>query len=73
MSRPDTYIIGLEGLKSEINLQIMHCKITLNKASEVIADSNYDDAATAVEKENIADLITLITNGLAALEGIVWE
>jgi len=73
MSRPDTLILSLNDVKKEINLQIMHCTVTLNKIRETSEDANYDTDATALEKSNISSLDTLITNVLAALEAVVWE
>jgi len=73
MSRPDTYIIELETVKNNLVTQIMHCRISLNFLQDIKLNENYDDAATILEKSNIDNLITLITNGISILEAIVWE
>jgi hypothetical protein len=74
MDRPDTYILELNDLKKEVELQIMHCMITLNKVVHIQTNVNYAGAATALEKSNIAEkLEPLITNGKAQLEALVWE
>ncbi|MFA5369084.1 MAG: hypothetical protein WC303_03765 [Candidatus Paceibacterota bacterium] len=73
MSRPDTYIIKLDRLKTEIDLQIMHCKITLNKLTEIKLDTNYEGDAVSLEKSNVDSLITLISDSLQTLEGVRWE
>lgn len=73
MSRPDTYIIKLSRLKTEIDLLIMHCKVTLNKLTEIKLDTNYEADAVSLEKSNVDSLITLISDGLQTLEGVRWE
>jgi hypothetical protein len=73
MTRPDTYCLHLACVKADIAQQIVHCSATLQALAEIQADPNYDEAATDLEKSNISGLITLITNGLEALQAIVWE
>jgi hypothetical protein len=73
MSRPDTYCLHLAAAKANIATQIVHCTATLNVLSETIADQNYNEAATDLEKSNFNTLIQLITNGLTSLQDIIWD
>jgi hypothetical protein len=72
MSRPDTYILKLLGVKNNLKMQIQHCSRSLAMLQEIIKDSNYEEQSYDFEKANITNLITLITDGLEKLEEIKW-
>jgi hypothetical protein len=72
-TRPDSYILELARVKSNLAEQIFHCNVSLSLLQEIILDPNYETAATALEKSNISELTTLITGGLAIMNNIVWE
>lgn len=73
MSRYDDYVLKLQDLKKNIEEQKVHCQMTLNNLSSIETMADYADAATQLEKDNIEDLIVLISSGLETLEQIVWE
>lgn len=73
MSRPDFYILSLDLVKKNLEMQILHCKKSFSLLEDIKLDSNYDDDATTLEKNNIDSLITLVGNGLIVLEAISWE
>lgn len=73
MTRPDSYILKLEKVERNLQMQIMHCRKSLTMLEDIKIDDNYTDSASALEKNNIDALIELITNGLSVLEAIVWE
>jgi hypothetical protein len=71
--RPDSYILELARVKSNLAEQVFHCNVSLALLQEIVLDPNYETAATALEKSNISELTTLITDGLAFMNAIVWE
>jgi hypothetical protein len=72
MSRPDSYILKLAKIESNLCIQIMHCKKYLQLLNDIKLDDSYETDATTLEKSNIDLLITLIGGGLQTLEGIQW-
>jgi hypothetical protein len=72
-TRPDSYILELIQVKSNLRMQIMHCNRNLDAVNHIKLNPNYDAAATTLEKSNFDTLINLISQGLEVLESIVWE